>query len=86
MRLLGCFNAFVFLFWQVKWMAWFFVGEITDDDCGLEWLTVIIEETLTIGFYIGMFYLFRPREQNEYFVVEDEETALATMHREFADY
>ncbi|XP_058215705.1 protein CANDIDATE G-PROTEIN COUPLED RECEPTOR 7-like [Rhododendron vialii] len=86
MRLLGYFNVCVFMFWQVKWMAWIFVGEITDDDCGLEWLTVIIEETLTIGYYIGMFSLFRPREQNEYFVVEDEETALATIRREFADY
>ncbi|KAE9445309.1 hypothetical protein C3L33_22793, partial [Rhododendron williamsianum] len=88
MRLLSYFNRCVLAFWQVKWFAWIYVtgfSSDTDEDCGLEWLIVIIEEIVALGFYIGMFYLFRPREKNEYFVVQDEETALATIHREFAD-
>ncbi|XP_058215704.1 protein CANDIDATE G-PROTEIN COUPLED RECEPTOR 7-like [Rhododendron vialii] len=85
MRLLGYFNGCVLTFWVCKW-AWVSVREIRDDDCSLEWLFVIVVETVTLGCYIGMFYLFRPREKNEYFVVQDEETALATIDKEFADY
>ncbi|XP_058215774.1 protein CANDIDATE G-PROTEIN COUPLED RECEPTOR 7-like [Rhododendron vialii] len=83
MRLLGNFNICVLLFWQLKWIALPYVAMISNEDCGFDWLTVTIEETVALGFYIGMFYLFRPREQNEYFVVEDEETALASIRREF---
>ncbi|KAG5547150.1 hypothetical protein RHGRI_012987 [Rhododendron griersonianum] len=85
MRLLGYFNVCAFTFWVLKW-AWISVRDIRDDDCSLEWLFVTVVETVTLGCYMGMFYLFRPEEQNEYFVVEDEEMALATIHREFADY
>ncbi|XP_058215780.1 protein CANDIDATE G-PROTEIN COUPLED RECEPTOR 7-like [Rhododendron vialii] len=88
MRLLSYFNGCVLAFWQVKWFAWIYVNRFssdTDEDCGLEWLIVTIEEIVALGFYIGMFYLFWPREQNEYIVVQDEETALATIHSEFAD-
>ncbi|XP_058215776.1 protein CANDIDATE G-PROTEIN COUPLED RECEPTOR 7-like [Rhododendron vialii] len=86
MRLLGYFNKTVFTFWQVKWFAWIWVSRLSiffDEDCCLEWLIATIEETVSLGFYIAMFYLFRPREQNEYFVALDEETALATIQREF---
>ncbi|XP_058215773.1 protein CANDIDATE G-PROTEIN COUPLED RECEPTOR 7-like [Rhododendron vialii] len=82
-RLLGYFNGFVFTFWLMKWFALFLVSFDPDEDC-LEWLIVTIEETLALGFYVGMFYLFRPRQQNEYFAIEDEETALAMIRREFA--
>ncbi|KAF7142659.1 hypothetical protein RHSIM_Rhsim05G0008200 [Rhododendron simsii] len=88
MRLLGYFNKSVFAFWQVKWFAWIWVSRLSivfDEDCCLEWLIVTIEETVSLGFYIAMFYLFRPREQNEYFVALEEETALATIQREFEE-
>ncbi|KAF7143183.1 hypothetical protein RHSIM_Rhsim05G0008400 [Rhododendron simsii] len=83
MRLLRNFNGCVLVFWQLKWSAWIYVSMVPEDDCGLEWLIVTVEETVAVGFYVGMFYLFRPREQNEYFIVQDEETALATIRREF---
>ncbi|KAF7143481.1 hypothetical protein RHSIM_Rhsim05G0021500 [Rhododendron simsii] len=83
MRLLRNFNGCVLVFWQLKWLAWIYVSVVPEDDCGLEWLIVTVEETVAIGFYVGMFYLFRPQEQNEYFIVQDEETALATIRREF---
>ncbi|XP_058215775.1 protein CANDIDATE G-PROTEIN COUPLED RECEPTOR 7-like [Rhododendron vialii] len=86
MRLLGYFNICLFTFLQLKWVAWISVSWliIPDGDCGIEWLIVTIEETIVLGFYIAMFYLFRPREQNEYFVVQDEEMVLATIRREIA--
>ncbi|KAF7138024.1 hypothetical protein RHSIM_Rhsim07G0181900 [Rhododendron simsii] len=43
-------------------------------------------ETFTIIFYIVMFYLFRPTEENEYLVVQDEEVALATIRTEFENF
>lgn len=43
-------------------------------------------ETFTIIFYIVMFSLFRPTEENEYLVVQDEEVALATIRTEFEGF
>ncbi|KAI8553538.1 hypothetical protein RHMOL_Rhmol05G0023900 [Rhododendron molle] len=71
MRLLSYFNGCELAFWQVKWFAWIYVTSFrsdTDEDCGLEWFIVTIEETVALGLYIGIFYLFRPREQNEYLI------------------
>lgn len=55
--------------------------------CFTSWLIEATVEAFTILFYIVMFYLFRPREQNEYLNLEedeqDEETALRIIRTEF---
>ncbi|KAH7851238.1 hypothetical protein Vadar_008951 [Vaccinium darrowii] len=89
LRLLASFNNCLSVFWAFKWMAWLYFHQISPDNCGLEWLVVTSVETVTFGFYIGFFELFRPREQNEYFAVEeefeDEEMVLDAIEDEFQD-
>ncbi|KAH7853080.1 hypothetical protein Vadar_033024 [Vaccinium darrowii] len=85
LRLLQYFNGCVYAFFLGKLMAWVYVRQVSDDNCGVEWLVVTSIEIVTFVFYVRMFDQFRPRRQNEYFAVEDEEMALATIQREFAD-
>ncbi|KAJ4767018.1 Lung seven transmembrane receptor family protein [Rhynchospora pubera] len=50
------------------------------------WVSVAAEEAVTLAFYLYMFYMFRPVERNQYFVLdEDEEEAaeLALREEEF---
>lgn len=37
------------------------------------------EEAVTIAFYLYMFYMFRPVEKNEYFVLDEEEEEAAEL-------
>ncbi|KAG6490829.1 protein CANDIDATE G-PROTEIN COUPLED RECEPTOR 7-like [Zingiber officinale] len=48
------------------------------------WASVMAEETVTCAFYVFMFYMFRPKERNEYFVLDDdeEEAAEAALREE----
>ncbi|XP_074575813.1 protein CANDIDATE G-PROTEIN COUPLED RECEPTOR 7-like [Curcuma longa] len=48
------------------------------------WASVMAEETVTFAFYVFMFYMFRPKERNEYFVLDDdeEEAAEAALREE----
>ncbi|XP_022748171.1 protein GPR107-like [Durio zibethinus] len=53
-----------------------------------QWVSNAAEETATLAFYLVIFYMFRPVEKNEYFVLddddEDEEAAeLALRDEEF---
>ncbi|KAG6770416.1 hypothetical protein POTOM_026098 [Populus tomentosa] len=51
-----------------------------------QWVSYAAEETASLMFYMVMFYMFRPVEKNEYFVLdeEDEEAAeLALRDEEF---
>ncbi|KAK9072758.1 hypothetical protein SSX86_009193 [Deinandra increscens subsp. villosa] len=51
-----------------------------------QWVASAAEEIASLAFYLVMFYMFRPVEKNEYFVLdeEDEETAeLALRDEEF---
>ncbi|WOL14863.1 hypothetical protein Cni_G23644 [Canna indica] len=41
------------------------------------WASVAAEETVTFAFYAFMFYMFRPKERNEYFVLDDDEEQAA---------
>ncbi|KAG1365724.1 protein GPR107 [Cocos nucifera] len=41
------------------------------------WVSVAVEETASLAFYIFMFYMFRPVERNQYFVLDDEEEEAA---------
>ncbi|XP_010922440.1 protein CANDIDATE G-PROTEIN COUPLED RECEPTOR 7 [Elaeis guineensis] len=41
------------------------------------WVSVAAEETASLAFYIFMFYMFRPVERNQYFVLDDEEEEAA---------
>ncbi|RWW02395.1 hypothetical protein BHE74_00028598 [Ensete ventricosum] len=43
------------------------------------WVSVAAEETANLAFYIFMFYMFRPVEKNQYFVLDDEEEEAAEM-------
>ncbi|XP_078179844.1 protein CANDIDATE G-PROTEIN COUPLED RECEPTOR 7-like [Carex rostrata] len=50
------------------------------------WVSVAAEEAVTLAFYLYMFYMFRPVERNQYFMLdEDEEEAaeLALREEEF---
>ncbi|KAK8934857.1 hypothetical protein KSP39_PZI014953 [Platanthera zijinensis] len=42
-----------------------------------QWVSVAAEETVSLAFYIFMFYMFRPVERNQYFVLDDEEEEAA---------
>lgn len=42
-----------------------------------QWVSVQAEETVSLAFYIFMFYMFRPVERNQYFVLDDEEEEAA---------
>ncbi|KAI8553513.1 hypothetical protein RHMOL_Rhmol05G0021900 [Rhododendron molle] len=87
MRLLAYFNGCVAVFWRMKWLVWLSVdsgfSSVFSEDCGLECLIVRIEQTVALGFYIAMFFLFWPRKQNECFVVQDEEMALSTVRGDY---
>ncbi|KAJ6831076.1 protein GPR107-like [Iris pallida] len=41
------------------------------------WVSVLAEEAVSLGFYLFMFYMFRPVERNEYFVIDDDEEEAA---------
>ncbi|KAK9283663.1 hypothetical protein L1049_011913 [Liquidambar formosana] len=49
-----------------------------------QWVSNAAEETASLVFYVVMFYMFRPVERNEYFVIdeEEEEVALAALRDE----
>ncbi|KAK4749226.1 hypothetical protein SAY87_026675 [Trapa incisa] len=44
-----------------------------------QWVSNAAEETASLVFYIVMFYMFRPVERNEYFVLDEEEEKEAEM-------
>ncbi|GLT47871.1 hypothetical protein SLA2020_215300 [Shorea laevis] len=44
-----------------------------------QWVSNAAEETASLAFYIVMFYMFRPEEKNEYFVLDEEEEEAAEM-------
>ncbi|XP_015969917.1 protein CANDIDATE G-PROTEIN COUPLED RECEPTOR 7 [Arachis duranensis] len=44
-----------------------------------QWVSNAAEETASLAFYMVMFYMFRPVEKNEYFVLDDEEEEAAEM-------
>ncbi|XP_072997199.1 protein CANDIDATE G-PROTEIN COUPLED RECEPTOR 7-like [Typha latifolia] len=48
------------------------------------WVSVAAEEMATLAFYLVMFYMFRPVERNQYFVLDDdeEEAAEAALREE----
>lgn len=47
------------------------------------WVSVAAEETASLAFYAVMFFMFRPVERNQYFVLdEDEEEAAQAALRE----
>ncbi|KAH7846587.1 hypothetical protein Vadar_015763 [Vaccinium darrowii] len=72
---LVCAGMYWYLTRTMKYIIWY-------DDCFSGSWTDAWVETFTVIFYIAMFYLFRPKDENEY-VVQDEEVSLATIHREF---
>lgn len=49
-----------------------------------QWVSNAAEEIASLAFYLVMFYMFRPVEKNEYFVLdeEEEEVALAALRDE----
>ncbi|KAI3964353.1 hypothetical protein MKX01_024970 [Papaver californicum] len=42
-----------------------------------QWVSTAAEETVSLAFYMVMFYMFRPVEKNEYFVLDEEEEEAA---------
>ncbi|KAF6166470.1 hypothetical protein GIB67_038207 [Kingdonia uniflora] len=42
-----------------------------------EWVSTAAEETASLAFYLVIFYMFRPVERNEYFVLDEEEEEAA---------
>ncbi|XP_043694540.1 protein CANDIDATE G-PROTEIN COUPLED RECEPTOR 7-like [Telopea speciosissima] len=42
-----------------------------------QWVSNAAEETASLAFYLVMFYMFRPIEKNEYFVIDEEEEEAA---------
>ncbi|KAJ8466805.1 hypothetical protein OPV22_029357 [Ensete ventricosum] len=46
------------------------------------WVSVAAEETASLAFYIFMFYMFRPVEKNQYFVLDGEEAAAEMVLRD----
>ncbi|CAK7341767.1 unnamed protein product [Dovyalis caffra] len=44
-----------------------------------QWVSNAAEETASLVFYVVMFYMFRPVEKNEYFVLDEEEEEAAEM-------
>ncbi|MCL7026356.1 hypothetical protein MKW94_030830 [Papaver nudicaule] len=42
-----------------------------------QWVSAAAEETVSLAFYMVMFYMFRPVEKNEYFVLDEEEEEAA---------
>ncbi|KAJ9694583.1 hypothetical protein PVL29_010185 [Vitis rotundifolia] len=49
-----------------------------------QWVSNAAEEIASLAFYLVMFYMFRPAEKNEYFVLdeEEEEAAMAALREE----
>lgn len=49
-----------------------------------KWVSLAVEEGVSLAFYVLMFYLFRPKVKNEYFVLDDEEeeVAMAALREE----
>ncbi|KAG6484563.1 protein CANDIDATE G-PROTEIN COUPLED RECEPTOR 7-like [Zingiber officinale] len=43
------------------------------------WVSVAAEETVSLVFYLFMFYMFRPVERNQYFMIDDDEEAAAEL-------
>ncbi|XP_057970345.1 protein CANDIDATE G-PROTEIN COUPLED RECEPTOR 7-like [Malania oleifera] len=43
------------------------------------WVSNAAEETVSLAFYITMFYMFMPVERNEYFVIDEEEEEAAEL-------
>lgn len=48
------------------------------------WVSVVVEEAVGLAFYVFLFYVFRPKEKNEYFVLDDidEEAAMVALREE----
>ncbi|XP_047316501.1 protein CANDIDATE G-PROTEIN COUPLED RECEPTOR 7-like [Impatiens glandulifera] len=44
-----------------------------------QWVSNAAEEIASLAFYVVMFYMFRPIERNEYFVIDEEEEREAEM-------
>ncbi|KAM2625003.1 hypothetical protein TB1_031921 [Malus domestica] len=44
-----------------------------------QWVSNAAEETVSLAFYIVMFYMFRPVERNEYFILDEEEEEAAEV-------
>ncbi|KAL6998289.1 Protein CANDIDATE G-PROTEIN COUPLED REPTOR 7 [Sarracenia purpurea var. burkii] len=44
-----------------------------------QWVSNAAEEIASLAFYVVMFYMFRPVEKNEYFVLDEEEEEAAEM-------
>ncbi|CAH9096199.1 unnamed protein product [Cuscuta europaea] len=44
-----------------------------------QWVANAAKEVASLAFYIIMFYMFRPVEKNEYFVIDDEDEEAAEM-------
>lgn len=44
-----------------------------------QWVSNAAEETVSLLFYMVMFYMFRPLEKNEYFVLDEEEEEAAEL-------
>lgn len=44
-----------------------------------QWVSTAAEETASLVFYVVMFYMFRPVERNEYFVLDEEEEEAAEL-------
>ncbi|KAL9239256.1 hypothetical protein vseg_013598 [Gypsophila vaccaria] len=44
-----------------------------------QWVSNAAEEIASLAFYVIMFYMFRPVEKNEYFVLDEEEEEAAEM-------
>ncbi|CAN4109644.1 unnamed protein product [Withania somnifera] len=44
-----------------------------------QWVANAAEEIASLAFYIVMFYMFRPEEKNEYFVLDEEEEEAAEL-------
>ncbi|KAL5136868.1 Protein GPR107 [Glycine soja] len=44
-----------------------------------QWVSNLAEEAASLAFYVVMFYMFRPVERNEYFVLDEEEEEAAEI-------
>ncbi|OVA03564.1 Transmembrane receptor [Macleaya cordata] len=50
------------------------------------WVSNAAEETASLAFYLVMFYMFRPVEKNEYFVIDEEEEEAAQLVLQEEDF
>ena len=51
-----------------------------------KWVSVAVEEVVSLAFYVLMFYLFRPKVKNEYFALDDEEEMAAMVALKEEDF